>query len=75
MKRTAKNPYRLHTGMVIKKDFYGRPYEVEVVKYGTDFRFKLDGKIFDSLTAAARYVCRDETRTISGPKFWGLPLR
>jgi len=28
--------------------------------------------VFDSLTAAARHVVRDETRPISGPKFWGL---
>ena len=73
MKRTSKNPYGLRAGMFIKRDFYGRVYTLEVVRHGTsEFRFKLDEQFFDSLTAAARHVCRDETRAISGPKFWGV---
>jgi hypothetical protein len=70
----AKKQYALRNGMILKKQLCGRTYRLLVVKDGRDFRFKIDDRIFGSLTAAARYVCRDETRQISGPQFWNAPL-
>lgn len=60
--------------MVLEKEFYGRTYRLLVIKDGEVFRFKVNERIFDSLTAAARHVCRDETRAISGPQFWNAPI-
>lgn len=75
MKKTKKrNSYQLREGMVFEKAFYGNAVRLLVVKYQGELQFKIDDKIFPSLTAAARHVCRDETRQISGPLFWGIPL-
>ena len=59
--------------MVIERTFYGRVYKLAVVKSKEGLQFQLDENVFDSLTAAARHVLRDEMRPISGPQFWGLP--
>jgi hypothetical protein len=67
-----KNDYGLSVGMVIERTFYGRLYKLAVIKGPDGHQFKIENQVFDSLTAAARHVCRDETRPISGPKFWGL---
>jgi hypothetical protein len=69
-----KQRYALRDGMVLEKEFYGRKYRLLVIKDGRSFRFKVGERIFDSLTAAARYVCGDETRAISGPLFWNAPI-
>lgn len=71
---TRKKNYALRDGMILEKEFYGRVYRLLVVKDGDVFVFRVDDRIFTSLTAAARHVCRDETRTISGPQFWNAPL-
>ena len=73
MKHKNKNPYALRAGVALKRTFYGRVHTLIVRRDGGEFQFGLDGRIFDSLTAAAKHVCRDETRSISGPQFWGLP--
>lgn len=73
MARNQKQ-YALRDGMVLDKEFYGRTYRLLIIKDGEAFRFKVNKRIFDSMTAAARHVCRDETRTISGPLFWNAPI-
>ena len=71
--KNRKN-YVLHDGMVLEREFYGRLRKLSVVHDGKELKFKIDDKLFGSLTAAARYVVRDETRQINGPEFWGAPL-
>lgn len=71
---TRKKNYALRDGMILEKEFYGRVYRLLVIKEGGGFLFKIDDRIFTSLTAAARHVCRDDTRTISGPNFWNAPI-
>lgn len=66
--------YALRDGMVLEKEYYGRTHKLRVVKDGQILRFKIDDKLFDSLTAAARHVLRDETRQVNGPQFWNAPL-
>ena len=75
-KHKAKNKrlYALRDGMILEKEFYGRTYRLLIIKNGKEFRFKVNELIFDSLTAAARHVIRDDTRAISGPQFWNAPL-
>ncbi len=68
-----KHDYGLQPGMVIERTFYGRVYKLAVIKGAEGLQFKIGEHVFDSLTAAARHVLRDETRPISGPKFWGIP--
>lgn len=64
----------MHEGMVLEREFYGRLRKLHVVRDDNVLKFKIDDKLFPSLTAAARYVVRDETRQINGPEFWGAPL-
>jgi hypothetical protein len=59
--------------MVLEREFYGRLRKLLVVGDGDGHKFKIDERVFDSMTAAARYVVRDETRQINGPVFWGAP--
>src|SRR5580658_1236201 len=65
--------YALHDGMVLQREFYGRLRKLLVVGDGNAFKFKIDDRMFESLTAAARYVVGDETRQINGPLFWSAP--
>lgn len=75
MKKIKKqNPYRLREGMIFEKIFYGKVIRLLVVFHNGEFQFKVADKIFPSLTAAARHVCGDETRQISGPLFWGVKV-
>lgn len=75
MKQTKKQKsYRLREGMVFEKQYYGNAVRLLVVKHHGTLHFKIADKIFPSLTAAARYVCGDETRQISGPLFWGVQV-
>lgn len=71
--KNRKN-YALRDGMVLEREFYGRLRKLFVVRDGDALKFKIDNKLFSSLTAAARYVVGDETRQINGPEFWGAPL-
>lgn len=73
MSKKKKHDYGLRAGMVIERTFYGRVYKLAVIEGAEELQFKIDAHVFDSLTAAARHVLRDETRTISGPQFWGIP--
>jgi hypothetical protein len=66
--------YALHDGLVLEREFYGRLRKLRVVGEGPALKFKVDDKVFDSMTAAARYVVGDETRQINGPHFWDAPL-
>ena len=59
--------------MVLEREFYGRRRKLLVVGDGDGRKFKIDERVFDSLTAAARYVVGDETRQINGPAFWAAP--
>ncbi len=63
---------RLKDGMVLKREFLGQAYELLVVRAGARFRFRLGGKVFSSLTAAAESV-RGKARGVSGPEFWRAP--
>ena len=71
---TKKKEYHLKEGMVLEREFYGRTFKLLIVKDDAIMRFKVDDRLFDSLTAAARYVLRDETRQVNGPAFWKAPL-
>lgn len=71
--KNRKN-YALRDGMVLEREFYGRLRKLHVVRDDNVLKFKVDDQLFPSLTAAARYVVRDETRQINGPEFWGAPL-
>ena len=66
-----KFQYLLREGMRLEKHYYGKLHSLLIVRDRGELLFKVDDKIFDSLTAAAKHVCRDETISISGPKFWG----
>ena len=71
-KRVKQKPYHLYEGMIIDKCYYGKKIELIVVRFKGEIQFKIDKQIFPTLTAAARYVCGDPTRQISGPLFWGV---
>lgn len=71
---TKKKQYLLKEGMVLEREFYGRTFKLLVVKDDAITRFKVNDRLFDSLTSAARYVLRDETRQVNGPDFWKAPL-
>jgi hypothetical protein len=72
-RKKTKNSYALHAGMVLEREFYGRLNRLEIVNEGGHLKFKLGERMFTSLTQAARYVCGDESRAISGPQFWRAP--
>lgn len=69
-----RKSYAIHDGMVLEREFYGRKRQLRVIQDGESLKFRVDDRLFNSLTAAARYVVRDETRQINGPEFWGAPL-
>jgi hypothetical protein len=56
--------------MVLEKIYHGRVYRLLVIRQGDSLKFKIDEHVFASLTAAAKYVCRDKNRALSGPLFW-----
>lgn len=66
--------YALRDGLVLEREFYGRQRKLRVILDDGTLRFRVDDRLFASLTAAARYVVGDETRQINGPEFWGAPL-
>jgi hypothetical protein len=70
MTQRKRKKYALREGMVLEKVYRGRVYRLLVIKQGEKLKFKIDEHVFASLTAAAKYVCRDENREISGPLFW-----
>lgn len=65
--------YKLRNGMTLKRTFIGKNYELVVIRDGDKFKFQLGKEEFKSLTAAARFVCRNPLQQISGPKFWKVP--
>ena len=67
-------PYRLKEGMVFEKRYYSNTYKLVVVECDGKTQFQVGHKVFSSMTAAAKHVCNDETRSISGPLFWGNPV-
>jgi len=71
-KDKTKSSYQLREGMIFQKEYYGNVFRLLVVRHHEKLQFKVADKIFPSLTAAAKYVCRDDTRSISGPLFWGV---
>ena len=71
--KNRKN-YAIREGLVLEREFYGRQRTLRVILDGEIFKFRVDDRLFSSLTAAARYVVGDETRQINGPEFWGAPL-
>jgi hypothetical protein len=73
-KKKIKPTYALRAGMVFEREFYGRVHRLEVIGRRGSLQFKLGDEVFASLTAAAKRVCGDETRTMSGPLFWRVPL-
>jgi hypothetical protein len=62
--------YLLRQGMVLERKYRHRIYKLLVVKNCDDFQFKLKGRTFPSLTAAAKHLV-GEDQEISGPVFWG----
>ena len=73
MNHKKRKEYALREGMVLEKVYHGRVYRLLVIRQGDSLKFKIDEHVFSSLTAAAKYVCRDENRAISGPLFWCAP--
>jgi len=53
---------------------YGRLHRLEVIGRSGSLEFNLGDQVFAALTASAKHICSDETRTISGPQFWRAPL-
>ena len=68
-----KRDYAIFEGMRLEKNFYGRIRTLVVIRENEKLLFKLDGKTFKSLTAAAKHVCGDDTMQINGPEFWKAP--
>ena len=66
--------YKYRNGMILKRTFIGKTYELVVIKDEEKIKFKIGDKVFKSLTAAARFVCRNPSQQISGPKFWKAPV-
>ena len=66
-----KHQYLLREGMRLEKNYYGKLHSLLIVRHHGKIMFKVDDKIFGSLTSAAKHVCRNETISISGPNFWG----
>jgi hypothetical protein len=66
------NSYNLKEGMEFSKDFYGKIYKLRVVMVAGKIQYRVGDQMFSSSTAAARHVCGDETRSMSGPLFWGI---
>ncbi|MFT6239577.1 MAG: hypothetical protein ACJAQT_001657 [Akkermansiaceae bacterium] len=71
-KKGQRKSYQLDEGTVIEREFYGKTYRLLVVKNHHGLQFKVEDRVFSSLTAAARHVVGDPDRQISGPRFWGL---
>lgn len=65
--------YALREGMVLEKNYRRQSYRLSVIKEEGVLRFRISGKTFSSLTAAAKYVVGDNME-INGPRFWGAPL-
>jgi hypothetical protein len=74
-KSKTQKSYHLREGMIFEKRYYGNVVRLLVVKHHGGLQFKVADQIFPTLTAAARHVCGDETRQISGPIFWGVKAR
>jgi hypothetical protein len=75
MKKPRKQKsYHLREGMVFEKIYYGKTLRLLIVRNHGELQFKVDDQIFPTLTAAARHVCGDATRQISGPLFWGIQV-
>ena len=68
MTRKKRKKYALHEGMVLEKVYHGRVYKLHVIRQGDSLKFKVNARVFESLTAAAKYVSNN--RSISGPLFW-----
>jgi len=66
--------YPLREGMVLERKYRRQFYQLLVVKDGNKFKFKLAGKTFRSLTAAAKHLVGAH-QEISGPAFWGASHR
>jgi len=73
MTHKTRKEYALREGMVLERVYNGRVYRLLVIRQGDSLKFKIDEHVFSSLTASAKYVCRDENRAISGPLFWRAP--
>jgi hypothetical protein len=71
-KSKQKKSYTLRQGMIFEKVYYGNTLRLLVVEHHGVLQFKVADEIFPTLTAAARHVCGDATRQISGPLFWGV---
>jgi hypothetical protein len=71
MTHRKRKEYALREGMVLEKVYHRRVYRLLVIRQGESLKFKIDEHAFASLTAAAKYVLRDQNRAISGPLFWG----
>jgi hypothetical protein len=74
MTQKKRKQYVLREGMVLEKVYHKRVYRLLVIRQGEGLKFKIDEHVFASLTAAAKYVCRDDNRSISGPLFWRAQL-
>jgi hypothetical protein len=73
-KGKKQKSYQIREGMIFEKQYYGKSLRLLVVKHHGELQFKVADQIFPTLTAAARHVCGDETRQISGPLFWGVQI-
>ena len=70
---SPKKKYALRNGMVLERIYRQKSYRLTVVKKEGVLEFKISGKKFPSLSAAAKFVVGTNT-TINGPWFWKAPI-
>lgn len=56
-------------GSAFEKIYNGRVYRLKVVKILTGVAFELDGHLYDTPTAAAKYIVKHE---VNGWTFWKM---
>ena len=75
MRKIRKIEYALYNGLILNKSYLGVDYKLVIKKKEGKYIFSIGNKNFDSSTAAAKSINRNKDVSISGPKFWGLPIK
>lgn len=65
-KKKRKAP---QVGTTFSKTYKGRKYSLKVVRTGDGVRYELGGKVFSSLSGAAKSITLSE---VNGWVFWGM---
>ena len=58
-------------GAVFEKTFHGTVHKMVVVKTEQGVGYRVEGKVYPSVTAAAKAVT-GRGYEVNGPRFWGL---